>query len=127
MQSSHNYATSYGHNTEQNVFYYLVQMHIKILETVNYMPPQQSQFFNSIGVSPSILPEHTTFPVPQPPTLTQLLPPPPLCPTSAPQQQIPFEEYDPDTPYSSTYKNKRKKYTPTRIDDYKNESNTKKV
>ena len=85
MQSSHSYTTPYGHHTEQTVFYYLVQMHIKILETVNYIPPQQAQFFNSIGVSPSLLPEHTTFPMPQPPILTQLMPPQtPLCPTPAP-------------------------------------------
>ena len=125
MQSSHSYTTPYGHHTEQTVFYYLVQMHIKILETVNYIPPQQAQFFNSIGVSPSLLPEHTTFPMPQPPTLTQLMPTPPsLCPTPAPQQQIPFEEYDPDVSYSSTYNNKRKKYTPTKLNDQNNESHT---
>ena len=67
------------------------------MDTINYVPQQQAQFLNSVGVSPSLLPEHTIFSTPQPPTLAQLLPPPPpLCPTPAPQQ-IPFEEYDPDT------------------------------
>ena len=124
MQSSHSYTTPYGHHTEQTVFYYLVQMNIKILETVNYIP-QQAPFFNSIGVSPSLLPEHTAYPMPQPPTLTQLMPPPPLlCPTPGPQLQNPFEEYDPEYSYSSTYNNKRKKYTPTKINELNNESNT---
>ena len=68
MQSSHSYTTPYGHHTEQTVFYYLVQMHIKILETVNYIPQQQAPFFNTIGVSPSLLPEHTNYAMPQPPT-----------------------------------------------------------
>ena len=128
MQSSHSYATPYENHTEQTVFYYLVQMHIKILDTVNYIPQQQVQFLSSVGVSPSLLPEHTTYPILQPPTLSQLMPPPPpLYPTPAPQQQVPFEEYDPDIAYSSTYNNKRKKYTPTRIDDFNNESNIKQV
>ena len=94
---------------------------------VTYVPQQQTQFLNSVGVSPLLLPEHTTFPAP--PTLAQLLPPPPpLCPTPAPQQQIPFEEYDPDTTaYSLPQNNKRKKDTPTKVDDYHHESNTKQV
>ena len=126
MQSSHNYATPYGNHTEQTVFFYLVQMHNKIMDTISYVPQQQNQFLNSVGVSPLLLPEHTTFPAP--PTLAQLLPPPPpLCPTPAPQQ-IPFEEYDPDTTsYSLPQNNKRKKYTPTKVDDYHHESNTKQV
>ena len=33
MQSSHSYATPYGNHTEQTVFFYLVQMHIKIMDT----------------------------------------------------------------------------------------------
>ena len=124
MQSSHNYATPYGNHTEQTVFFYLVQMHIKIMDTISYVPQQQNQFLNSVGVSPLLLPEHTTFPAP--PTLAQLLPPPPpLCATPAPQP-IPFEEYDPDTTsYSLPQNNKRKKYTPTKVDDYHHESNTK--
>ena len=127
MQSSHSYATPYGNHTEQTVFYYLVQMHIKIIDTINYIPQQQAQFLSSVGVSPSLLPEHTLFPMPQPPTLTQLMPPPPpLCPTPAPQQ-VPFEEYDPDTSYSFGQNNKRKKYTPTKIDDCSHESNVKQV
>ena len=127
MQSSHNYATPYGNHTEQTVFFYLVQMHIKIMDTISYVPQQQNQFLNSVGVSPLLLPEHTTFPAPS--TLAQLLPPPPpLCPTPAPQQQIPFEEYDPDTTsYSLPQNNKRKKYTLTKVDDYHHESNTKQV
>ena len=125
MQSSQSYTTPYGHHTEQTVFYYLVQMHIKVLETVNYIPQQQVQFFNSIGVTPSLLPEHTTYSMPQPPTLTQLMPPPPpLCPTPAPQMHIPFQEYDPEIAYSSTYNNKRKKYTPTKLNEQNNESST---
>ena len=44
MQSSHNYATPYGNHTEQTVFFYLVQMHIKIMDTINYVPQQQTQF-----------------------------------------------------------------------------------
>ena len=129
IQSSYSYTTPYGNHTEQTVFYYLVQMHIKILETVSYMPQQQVQFLSSVGVTPSLLPEHTTYPVLQTPTLSQLMPPPPppLAPTPAPQQHIPFEEYDPDSSYSSTYNNKRKKYTPTRLDEYDNESNIKQV
>ena len=124
MQSSHSYDTPYGNHTEQTVFYYLAQMHIKIMDTISYIPQQQAQFLNSVGVSPSLLPEHTIYPIPQPPTLTQLMPPPPpLCTTPAPQQQVPFEEYDPDTSYSFPQNNKRKKYTPTKIDDYNNESN----
>ena len=76
MQSSHKYATPYGNYTEQTV---LVQMHIKIMETINYVPQQQTQFLNSVGISPLLLPEHTTFPAP--PTLAQLLtPPPPFVP-----------------------------------------------
>ena len=75
MQSSHSYATPYGNHTEQTVFFYLVQMHIKIVDTINYVPQQQAQFLNSVGVTPSLLPEHTIFPAPQPPTLAQLLPP----------------------------------------------------
>ena len=103
-------------------------MHIKIMDTINYIPQQQAQFLSSVGVSPSLLPEHTIYPAPQPPTLAQLLPPPPpLCPTPVPQQQVPFEEYDPDTSYSLPQNNKRKKYTPTKIDDYHNESNIKQV
>ena len=42
MQSSHNYATPYGNHTEQTVFFYLVQMHIKIMDTINYVPQQQA-------------------------------------------------------------------------------------
>ena len=127
MQSSHSYATPYGNHTEQTVFYYLVQMHIKILDTVNYILQQQAQFLSSIGVSSSLLPEHTTYPILQPPTLSQLMPPPPpLCLTPSPQQQVPFEEYDPYTTYSSSYNNKRKKYIP-RIDDYNKEWNIKEV
>ena len=61
MQSTHNYATPYGNQTEQTVFFYLVQMHIKIMDTINYVPQQQTQFLNSVGVSPLLLPEHTTF------------------------------------------------------------------
>ena len=72
IQSSHSYTTPYGNHTEQTVFYYLVQMHIKILDTVNYIPQQQAQFLSSVGVSPSLLPEHTTCPILQPPTLSQL-------------------------------------------------------
>ena len=98
------------------------------MDTINYIPQQQAQFLSSVGVSPSLLPEHTIYPAPQPPTLAQLLPPPPpLCSTPAPQQQVPFEEYDPDTSYSLPQNNKRKKYTPTKIDDYHNESNIKQV
>ena len=78
IQSSHNYATPYGNHTEQTVFFYLVQMHIKIMDTINYVPQPQAQFLNSVGVSPLLLPEHTTFPAP--PTLAQLLPPPPPLP-----------------------------------------------
>ena len=44
MQSSHNYATPYGNHTEQTVFFYLVQMHIKIMDTISYVPQQQNQF-----------------------------------------------------------------------------------
>ena len=108
MQSSHSYATPYGNHTEQTVFFYLVQMHIKIMDTINYVPQQQAQFLNSVGVTPPLLPEHTIIPAPQPPTLTQLFPPmPPLCPTPAPQP-IPFEEYNPDTTsYSLPQNNKR--------------------
>ena len=91
MQSSHTYATPYGNHTEQTVFYYLVQMNIKIMDTINYIPQQQTQFLSSVGVSPSLLPEHAIYPVPQPPTLTQLMPPPPpLCPNPAPAFQISF-------------------------------------
>ena len=125
MQSSHSYTTPYGHHTEQTVFYYLVQMHIKILETVNYIPQQQAPFFNTIGVSPSLLPEHTNYSMPQPPTLTQLMPPPPpICPTPVPQLPTLFEEYDPDYSLSTTYNNKRKKYTPTKVNELNNESST---
>ena len=125
MQSSHNYTTPYGHHTEQTVFYYLVQMHIKILETVNYIPQQQAPFFNTIGVSPSLLPEHSNYAMPQPPTLTQLMPPPPpICPTPVPQLPTIFEEYDPDYSLSATYNNKRKKYTPTKVHELNNESST---
>ena len=125
MQSSHSYTTPYGHHTEQTVFYYSVQMHIKILETVNYIPQQQAPFFNTIGVSPSLLPEPTNYSMPQPPTLTQLMPPPPsLCPTPAPQLPSIFEEYDPDYSYSTNYNNKRKKYTPTKVNESNNESST---
>ena len=125
MQSSHNYTTPYGHHTEQTVFYYLVQMHIKILETVNYIPQQQAPFFNTIGVSPSLLPEHSNYAMPQPPTLTQLMPPPPpICPTPVPQLPTIFEEYDPDYSLSATYNNKRKKYTPTKVNELNNESST---
>ena len=128
MQSSHSYATPYGNHTEQTVFFNLVQMHIKIMDTINYVPQQQAQFLNSVGVTPPLLPEHTIIPAPQPPTLTQLLPHlPPLCPTPAPQP-IPFEEYNPDTTsYSLPQNNKRKKYTPTKVDDYHHESNLKQV
>ena len=128
MQSSHSYATPYGNHTEQTVFFYLVQMHIKIMDTINYVPQQQAQFLNSVGVTPPLLPEHTIIPAPQPPTLAQLLPPlPPLCPAPA-SQPIPFEEYNPDTTsYSLPQNNKRKKYTPTKIDDCHHESNLKQV
>ena len=51
-------------------------------------------------------------------------PPPPLCPTPAPQLQNPFEEYDPEYSYSSTYNNKRKKYILTKINEHNNETNT---
>ena len=123
MQSSHSYTTPYGHHTEQTVFYYLVQMHIKILETVNYIPQQHAPFFNTIGVSSSLLPEHSNYAMPQPPTLTQLMPPPPpICPTPAPQLPTLFEEYDPD--YSLSAYNKRKKYTPTKINELNNEPST---
>ena len=128
MQSSHNYTTPYGHHTEQTVFYYLVQMHIKILETITYIPQHQAPFYNSLGVSPSLLPEHSNYPVPQPPTLTQLMPPPP-CPTPVPQLQSLLEEYDPDyyTSNTSNYNSKRKKYTPTKVNEENNESNTQQV
>ena len=53
--------------------------------------------------------------------------PPPPAPTPAPQQHAFFEEYDPNTAYPSAHNNKRKKYTPIRIDEYNNESNTKQV
>ena len=86
MQSSHSHATPYGNHTEQTVFYYLVQMHIKIMDTVNYIPQQQAQFFNSVGVSPTLLPEHTTYPI-QSPILSQLMPPPP-APTPAPNHIV---------------------------------------
>ena len=52
----------------------------------------------------------------------------PFVPPLPPQQQIPFEEYSPDTTsYSLPQNNKRKKYTPTKVDDYHHESNTKQV
>ena len=86
MQSSHNYATPYGNHTEQTVFFYLVQMHIKIMDTISYVPQQQNQFLNSVGVSPLLLPEHTTFPAP--PTLAQLLPPPPPFVLPLPHHQF---------------------------------------
>ena len=111
MQSSHTYASPYGNHTEQTVFYYLVQMHIKIMDTVSYIP-QQAQFLSSIGVAPSLLPEHTTYPIQSP---IQLMPPPP-APTPAPQPHCSFQEYDSDITLSSTYNNKRKKYTPLRVD-----------
>ena len=124
MQSSHNYLTPYGHHTEQTVFYYLVQMHIKILETVNYIPQQQVPFFNTISVPPPLLPENPNYAMSPPSTLTQLMPPPPpICSTPAPQPPTLFEEYDPD--YSlSACNNKRKKYTPTKINELNNESST---
>ena len=51
-------------------------------------------------------------------------PPPPICPTPVPQLPTLFEEYDPDYSLSTTYNNKRKKYTPTKVNELNNESST---
>ena len=60
MQSSQSYTTPYGHRTEQTVFYYVVQMHIKVLETINYTPQQHDPFFTSVGITP-LLQEHNNL------------------------------------------------------------------
>ena len=125
MQSSQSYTTPYGHRTEQTVFYYVVQMHIKVLETINYIPQQHDPFFTSVGITP-LLQEHNTYSMPQMPNLTQLMPPPPppLCHTPVPQIQVPYPEYDPDFVYPPTHNNKRKKFTPTKVNEKNNEPTT---